>query len=127
MTRALALDLRVRVLAAVSEGMSHRAAGDRFDVSAASVSRWRGLERDQGDPSPKPSGGDRRSHRIEAHRDVILSLVEETPDCTIEELRAVLADRGLHFGYGTLWRFLARHEVTLKKSRRTPPSRTDPM
>jgi transposase len=44
MSRALSLDLRIRVLAAVVEGRSHRAAAARFGVSAASVSRWRALQ-----------------------------------------------------------------------------------
>jgi transposase len=33
MPRALSLDLRVRVLAAVARGLSHRQAGERFGVS----------------------------------------------------------------------------------------------
>ena len=74
---------RVRVLAAVAAGLSHRAAGERFEVSAASISRWRALERTQGDASPKPIGGDQRSRRIEAHGDLILSLYEATPDITL--------------------------------------------
>ena len=40
MSKALSFDLRVRVLSAVAQGMGHRQAGDRFGVSAASVSRW---------------------------------------------------------------------------------------
>ena len=64
MSTALSLDLRVRVLAAVAGGLSHRAAGERFGVSAASVSRWRTREREQGDARPKALGGDRKSHRI---------------------------------------------------------------
>lgn len=55
MAKALSLDLRTRVLAAVASGLSHRQAGERFDVSAASVSRWRAREREQGDPRPKAS------------------------------------------------------------------------
>ena len=64
MTKALSVDLRVRVLDAVSAGSSHREAAARFGVSAASVSRWRALGREQGDPQPNPCGGDRRSGRI---------------------------------------------------------------
>jgi len=41
MSKAWSMDLRVRVLAAVSQGLSHWAAAERFDVSAASTSRWR--------------------------------------------------------------------------------------
>lgn len=34
---------------------------------------------------PKPLGGDRRSGRIEAHAELILSLVEEKPDMIPEK------------------------------------------
>ena len=115
MSKALSLDLRNRVLSAVSEGMSHRAAAARFGVSAASVSRWRALEREQGDARPKALGGDRRSGRIEAQRGVILGLLEENRDMAIEELRAALGDRDLTFSYGSIQRFLVRHGITRKK------------
>ena len=123
MSNALSLDLRVRVLEAVADGASHRSAADRFRVSAASVSRWRALERLKGDPRPGRLGGDRRSGRIEAHRDTILGLVEETPDITIQDLRQDLASRGLHFGYGTIQRFLVRHQMTRKKGQAMRASR----
>ena len=123
MPRALSFDLRVRVLAAVARGLSHRQAGERFGVSAASVSRWRALERADGEARPRSQGGDRRSGRVEAHRDTILGLVEATPDIAIEELRLALADKGVTVGYGTIRRFFARHAVTRKKRPRTRPSR----
>ena len=123
MSRALSLDLRVRVLAAVDAGASHREAGERFGVSAACVSRWRRLAREQGAPRPGPLGGDRRSARIEAHASTILALVDAKPDITLVEIKASLAEQGVPVGIGTLWRFFRRHEMTLKKSRRTLPSR----
>jgi transposase len=115
MSRALSLDLRSRVLASVAGGLSHRAAAERFGVSAASVSRWRALQRQQGDARPRALGGDRRSGRIEAQAGLIRSLVEETPDITIEELREVLATCGHFFGFGTIQRFFQRHRITRKK------------
>ncbi len=127
MSIPLSLDLRVRVLAAVASGMSHRQAGERFGVSAASVSRWRALAREQGDAKPRPVGGDQRSRVIEAQAELILSLYEATRDITLQELRAALAERGVVVGYGGLWRFFDRHGLTLKKRRRTRPSRTAPM
>jgi transposase len=112
------------VVAAVrDERLSHRAAAARFKVSAASISRWRALERQSGDLRPGPLGGDRRSAVIEVHARLILRLFKARCDMSIEELRAQLAGRGLHFGYGTLWRFFARHNLTRKKRPRTPPSR----
>jgi transposase len=126
MSQALSVDLRERVLKAVAEGASHRAAASRFGVSAASVSRWRALERTQGNPRPGPLGGDRRSARVEAQGGLIRELLEATPDITTEELRAALTKRGHGFGYGTLQRFFRRHGLTRKKRAGTLPSRTVP-
>jgi transposase len=126
MSKALSVDLRTRVLAAVAAGSTHREAAARFGVSAASVSRWRRLEREKGDVRPGPLGGDRRSGRIEAQADLVLGLLAETPDITVEELRAALAARGHAFGYGTLQRFFARRRITRKKRPHTPASRIGP-
>jgi len=124
MSKALSLDLRSRVLAAIAAGSSCRQAGARFGVSASSAIRWRALEREQGDAKPKALGGDRRSGRIEAHAALILSFVEETPDIALEELRAALAEKGVAVGYGTLWRFFERRQITRKKRLRMPPSKS---
>ena len=124
MSKALSVDLRVRVLAAVEAGASHREAAARFGVSAASVSRWRSLLRVQGDSRPGPLGGDRRSGRIEAQAMLIRQLIDDVPDATVEELRRALAERGHLFGYGTLQRFFRRHRITRKKRLRTLPSRS---
>jgi transposase len=53
MAKPLSMDLRERVLACIGEGVSGRQAAERFGVSAASVSRWRTRERDQGDAQPR--------------------------------------------------------------------------
>lgn len=127
MSKALSVDLRVRVLAAVAEGLSHRRAGERFGVSAASVSRWRRLERDQGDARPGPLGGDRRSHGLARHGATILEIIAGDRDITLAEIRAALEARGVRSSIGGLWRFLGRHAITLKKSRRTPASRAAPI
>jgi transposase len=126
MSKALSLDLRTRVLAAVADGASHRTAAARFGVSAASVSRWRALQRAQGDARPGPLGGDRRSGRIEAQALLIRRLLDETPDLTTEELRQALGERGHAFGYGTLQRFFRRHRITRKKRPATRASRSVP-
>ena len=115
MSKALSLDLRVRALAAVAGGMTHRAAGERFGVSAASISRWRTREREQGDARPKALGGDRRSQRIDALQDRVLAALGPDHDRTIEEVRQTLAAEGLCFGFGTLQRFFKRHRITRKK------------
>src|ERR687891_1775788 len=108
MAKALSLDLRSRVLAAVDGGLSCRQAAERFGVSASSAIRWNDRRRQQGDYGPKPLGGDRRSGRIEAHAGLILSLVDDKPDMTLAELRARLAEQGIAAGVSTLWRFFKR-------------------
>jgi len=123
MSKALSLDLRSRVLAAIAGGLSCRQAAARFGVSAASAIRWRSREREQGDARPKALGGDRRSERIEAHAGLILSLVDETPDITLMEIKTRLAASGLVVGIATVWRFFDRRKITLKKRRRMPPNR----
>jgi transposase len=126
MSKALSVDLRDRVVAAIESGMSCRQAALRFGVSASSAIRWRVLARTRGDIRPGPLGGDRRSGRIEAHAERILGLVEQKPDATLAELRAGLAEHGVLVGAGSLWRFFDRHKITLKKSRRTRTSRPVP-
>jgi len=126
MSRALSVDLRVRVLRALAVGATHREAAERFGVSAASVSRWRKRERDQGNPRPGYVGGDRRSDRIEAHHDAVMAALGPDRDATIEEVRASLATQGLAFGFGTIQRFFVRHAITRKKRPRIPPNRNGP-
>jgi transposase len=118
--KTLSLDLRERVVAAVSGGMSRRQAAERFGVSAASAVRWCQRQNETGSPASYKRGGDRWSARIDAQKSLILSLVEETCDITLKELSAQLAERGHSFSIGALWRFFARHNITWKKR---PPMR----
>ena len=125
MVRSLSMDLRSRVIQAVNEGASRREAAARFGVSAASAVRWCARLRDTGDASPKKQGGDRVSHRIEAHSELILSLLDETRDQTLFELRDRLAQHGVRTNHTTLWRFFRRYGITRKKRLPTPRSRID--
>lgn len=117
MAKPLSYDLRVRVLEAVAEGLSYRAAAARFRISVNTIVNWRALERENGSPERRPMGGDRSPRRIDAERDAILGIVGKNPDLTATTLRAVLAQRGLVFGYRAMRGFLKRHGVTLKKGR----------
>ena len=94
MSKALSLDLRLRVLAAVAEGLSHRAAAARFGVGAASVSRWRRRAVVPGDPRPSALGGDRRSGRIEAHRALILGCWPRPPTSPSRSCATCLSGAG---------------------------------
>jgi len=116
MTKALSIDLRERVVSVIDGGLSRRQAAARFEVSVSSAIRWHALARRTGDATPRRQGGDRRSGRIEAHADVILSAVSKQPDITLAELRELLTGHGVSVGIATVWRFFARRKITLKKS-----------
>ena len=121
---ALSDDLRKRVVeAVVLGGLSRNAAGRRFGVSIASAVRWVTRYKATGQISPSPSGGDRRSGRIEAQRDYLLGLIRRTPDITLLEIQErMIQNCGERFSVSVLWRFFDRHGVTLKKRPRTPRS-----
>ena len=112
---ALSMDIRRKVLKAIKGGMSRRQAAARFDIGPATAVRWAKRVEITGDVAPLKMGGDHRSQRIEAHAEFILGQLEDKPDLTIMELREQLRERhGLRVGYGTVWRFLARHHITRK-------------
>lgn len=117
MTKSLSEDLRSRVIAAVDGGLSRRAAAARFGVGVASAIRWVREWRETGTTSAKPQGGDRRSRRIEAYRDIILTAIERQTDITLVEMAEMLrAKHGASFATSTIWRFLDRHAMTVKKN-----------
>ena len=118
MSKPLSSDLRMRLIDAVAQGMSCRAAAGRFGVAASTavklVRRWR----DTGSMAPRPQGGDKRSDRIEAHADEILGLIGQTVDITLSEIAAHLErEHGERFALSTIWRCLDRHAQTFKKNR----------
>lgn len=124
MPSPLSVDLRQRVVAFMSAGASCREAAARFGVSAASASRWAARVRGGGQVAPKPMGGDRHSHHIEAHSRLILAALRRKPALYLRELREHLARRGVQASTSSLSRFFARHGISRKKGTFAPPSRT---
>jgi transposase len=117
MTKSISEDLRWRVIAAVEGGLSRRAAAMRFGVAVASAVRWVREWRESGTTRAKPQGGDKRSQRIEAYRDVILGAIASQVDMTLVELSELLrSEHDAVFAPSTIWRFLDRHAMTLKKN-----------
>jgi transposase len=126
MPKPLSLDLRSRVLAAVDGGLSCRQAAERFGVSASSAIRWFARRREVGDARPRVQGGDRLSHKTEAHSALIHAALAGVPDITLLEIKARLAGQGADVSIAALWRFFRRHRITRKKRPRTPQSKTAP-
>ena len=116
MAKPYSLDLRERVVAAVEGGLSRRKAAAVFDLGIRTVIEWVRRFRETGSAAAKPMGGDRRS-RLTEERDWILGRIEAEADLSLEELRDELRERGVIVGYGTVWRFFAREDITVKKKR----------
>jgi transposase len=106
MARAYSLDLRERVVAAVTAGQSCRSA-----ASVASVVKWSQRQRAIGSPAALKMGG-RRPYLV---ADWVLSRIAGKPDLTLRALLKELADRGLVVSYYALWHFLQHEGVTFKK------------
>src|SRR3954471_7145343 len=124
MPTTLSVDLRQRVASAVAGGATCRQAAERFGVSVASASRWSQQKQRVGHVSPKPLGGDQRSHRIEAHAALILQTYEARPQIFLREWRDALQEKGVTVSTSSLSRFLARHRISRKKGRSMRLSRS---
>jgi transposase len=116
MARPYSQDLRERVVGAVEGGLSRRRAASLFGVAISTVIDWVDAWRESGRLKAKPMGGDYRS-RLKGERSWLLERIAAAPDLTLEELRAELADRGIHVGYATVWRFFAAEGISFKKNR----------
>ena len=115
MPTPLSVDLRQRVASAVAGGATCREAAERFGVSRASASRWSQQKQRVGHVSPKPLGGDQRSHHIEAQADLILQTYAARPQIFLRELRDALQEKGLVVSTSSLSRFFARHRISRER------------
>jgi transposase len=117
MPAPMSLDLRLRIVAAVEQGSSIRAAARRFAVSPSAAIKLMQRVRATGSAAPARFGGHRRPLLAPYEAD-IRRLLEATPDITLAELQAALARRsGMVAGLSTIHNALRRFGLPLKKSR----------
>src|SRR5215472_10113369 len=114
MPKAYSRDLRERVITAVETGASRREAAERFEVSVTSAVKWLQRWYQQRSAAPKPRGGS--ISPLEEFSGEILDLIARQPDLTLVETVAELRKRRIKTSRSSLWRFLDRHNITLKKS-----------
>ena len=115
MARPYSRDLRERVVRSVAGGLSCRRSAAVFGVGIATVIKWVAVWRASGRLQAEPMGGDRNS-RLKGERDWLLARIGAVPDLTLQEIRSELAARGIHVGYGTVWRFFAAEGISFKKN-----------
>lgn len=127
MARAYSLDLRERVVAAIEEGLSTHQAAARFSIGISTAGSWARLKRLQGDVRPGRQGKPKGSV-LDAHADFILSVLEDKPDTTLDELvDRLAAERAVRIVRTAVWKFLDRRDLTHKKRQHRRASRNAPM
>ena len=125
MPKSYSGDLRERAIEVVEmEGASRREAAELLGVSVASTVRWLQRWHDIGSAEPKPRGGS--VSPLEEFAAQVLGLVAEQPDLTLVETVAELRKRRIRTSRSSLWRFLDRHDITLKKKACKPRSASEP-
>lgn len=125
MARPYSDDLRARAIAIVEGGASRHEVAALFEVSPSSVINWLRRWRDEGSAVAKPSGGS--VSPLEKHAGLLLALIAEHPDLTLDEAVAAMGKRRIVGSRSALSRFFIRHDITFKKKACAPRSRLDPM
>ena len=116
---AYSMDLRQRVIDDCDAGLGTKAVAQKYRVSPAWVRRLKQHRRERGDIRPRVGTG-RRATIDDAQ---LAQLVAEQPDATLVELRDRL---GVEVTPQAVSKALRRLELTFKKRRSTPPSKTAP-
>lgn len=120
------LDLRKRVVAAVTGGMSRAASALHFGVSHSSAIRWTKRTEETGSPAALAMGG-KKPFALADEAAWIRTRLAEKPDITGRELLAELNRRGVKVSYYGVWHFLDRAGLSFKKRACAPVSRIAPM
>ena len=116
MARSYSQDLRERVLNEALGGGSARGTAARFGLGAATAITWVSRARDTGERTARRQGHPVGS-KLDDEADDRLELIDQTPDLTLDEIKARLKhERGLEAGTTTIWRFFNARHITFKKS-----------
>lgn len=117
MGRPYSMDLRERAVAAVvDEGMSCRAAADRYGVAPSTVINWVSRYRQKGHVQPGQMGGHKPKAISGEHR---VWLIERcnAGDFTLRGLVCELSEqRNLKVDYRSVWEFVHAEDLSYKKN-----------
>ncbi len=113
MPAAYSADIRGRVIARVEGGASRREASEHFEVSPSTAIKWVKCFLETGSCAAKPRGGS--TSPLEKHAGLLLALIEDQPDLTLDEVISVMRKRRIRGSRTAVWRFFERHRITFKK------------
>ena len=115
MARAYSLDLRERVVAAVSGGRELPKSRGHFQGERGERVKWSQRFRATGSPAARPMGGN-RPYAFAGERDWLLKRLSVQPDVTLRALLAELAARGIKVSYYAVWHFFEHEGISFKKN-----------
>ena len=116
MPAPMSMDLRLRIVRAVEDGSSIRAAARRFAVSPSAAIKLLQRVRATGSPAPERYGGHRRP-LLAPYEAELRGLTAAIPDITLAELQAEVQRRfGLVAGLTTIHNTRRRLGLRHKKS-----------
>ncbi len=116
MPKAYSADIRMRVIARVEGGASRREAAEQLDISPSAAVKWVKCFHETGNCAAKPRGGS--TSPLEVHAPWLLTLIEEQPDLTLDEVVSAMHKHGIAGSRTALWSFFKRHNISFKKSLR---------
>ena len=118
MSHGFSTDLRGRVIAVISEGLSTRKAAARFGVGVSTAGTWYRRYRDNGETSARKQGQPPGS-KLDAQEAFIFGLVDGHPDISLGEIaEQLLAAHGVSAVPSTVWEFFNKRGITFKKRQR---------
>ena len=110
-------DLRVRVIGAISDGLSRRRAAVRFGVGVTTAIKWYRRYCETGEVAARKQGQPGGS-KLDAHEAFILALVAARPDISLAEIVEGLAEKqAVSACPATVWYFFERRGISFKKNR----------
>ena len=117
--KSYSTDLRQKIVQAYTRRLgSQRALAEMFGVSISFVEKLLRRHRRTGDVAPKPHAGGQKRRLESAAETVMREAVRATPDITLEDLCARVADTpGIRVSVPTMCRALQRLGLPRKKSR----------
>lgn len=117
MTAPLSQDLRQRLIRAVEEGSSARAAAKRFEVNPSAAIKLVQRVRRTDSTAPSQIGGYRKRLLAE-HEDLLRELTETRKGIILKEIKEAFAERGIEAGSRRSGRRCAGSALDIKKSMR---------
>ena len=125
MPAPLSQDIRKRVMAALTPGVSMLSVAKRFSISPSAVERLVRRVKETGTTAAAEVGGRRK--RVLAGQEAFLrEQVAAKPGITLVELQGALAERGVTGSIATIHRMLGHLGLTHKKSASRPRSGAGP-